>query len=97
MKNTESPLYVTREELDALTRVIGIALAGVELARARSGFADGTVAAQLEMVARVELPAPERTALKVLSRAFDSTITKHNLAENQRAHERGNAYHRIHS
>lgn len=95
MKNSESPTYVTREELDALTRVIGIALAGVELAHARSGYADGSVAAQLEMATRVEMPAPVRATLRSVTKAFDSMMAQHNAAERQRDHERGNAYHRI--
>jgi hypothetical protein len=93
---SESPTYVTREELDALTRVVGLALARIELAHRRTGYADGNVAAQLETAEREgSMPAAERAVLRRIIKSFDATLSKHLAAERQRASERGNAYHRI--
>ena len=93
----ESPTYVTRDEFDALTRVVGVALARVDLAHARSGYPDGTVGAQLAAAERSpNLPAPERSVLKRLMKAFGTTMDQYHALERQRATERGNAYHRIH-
>jgi hypothetical protein len=88
-----SPTYVTREELDALVRVIGLALAGVELAHNRASYADGTIATQLE---RIECEdAAERAALKKIAKAFDARIEANRAAEHRRMRERGSAYQQM--
>jgi hypothetical protein len=84
--SSDSPTYVTRDELYALTKVVGLALARVELAHARSGFADGNVATQLEIAERSPtLPAAERAALKRIMKAFDAALSEHHAAERRRA------------
>ena len=87
MKNVaESPTYVTREELDALTRVFGIALARVHLAHSRTGYADGNIATQLEIAERYpSLPTPERAAFKSIIKAFEQAMEQHHAAERRRA------------
>ena len=86
--SAESPTYVTRDELYALTKVVGITLARVELARGRSGFADGNVGTQLEIAERSPtLPAAERAALKRIMKAFDAALDQHHAAERRRAAE----------
>lgn len=98
MKNdpkSDSPTYVTREELDALVRVIGLALASVELAHNRAGFADGKIASQLGDIECQD--AAERAALKKITRAFDTRIEAHRVAEQRLARARGDAYYQISS
>ncbi|MHB8811688.1 MAG: hypothetical protein ACYDAE_00295 [Steroidobacteraceae bacterium] len=88
-----SPTYVTREELDALARVVGVALAGAELARNRAGFPDGTIAHHLARA--VGEDAADRVMLKKLVKAFDAYIGAHHAAERRRTIDRGSAYHRV--
>lgn len=88
-----SPTYVTREELDALTKVVGIALARVELAHQRAGYADGTISHQLARAERAADPsAAEHAALKAIIKAFDRTIDQHRAVEQRRERDRGSAY-----
>jgi hypothetical protein len=95
MKKFDSePTYVTHAELDALSNVVGIALARVQLAQERTGFADGSVATQLELAERVpDLAAAERTALQRIIKAFSSAIEQQHSADRRHAHQRGNAYY----
>lgn len=96
MNKSDSPTYVTRAELDALIRVVGVALASAQLAHARAGYADGTVDAQLALAERApDLGAHERAALEAIIKAFSGAIDQHYATERRRAHDRGNAYHRL--
>jgi hypothetical protein len=96
MKNCKSAAgspYVTRDELDALTRVVGIALARVQLAHERTGFADGRVATQLAVASREPMPEAQRIALERIVEAFESAIEKHHAAERRNSRTRGHAYY----
>jgi hypothetical protein len=102
-KPAEAPTCVTREEFDALAKkvaalpsVVGAALARVELASHRPGYADGTISYQLGLAERsAGMPAAERAAFKQIIKAFDATVSQHHAAESRRDKERGDAYFRV--
>jgi hypothetical protein len=84
---------VSREEFEALARMVGVTLGAIELARNRTGFADGTIAYQL--VRAVGEDAAERAALKAITKAFDGHIEAHRAADRRRHIDQGNAYYRV--
>lgn len=96
MKNVDddSPTFVTRAEVDAIVNAVGVALASAELAHSRAGYADGTIATQLERAKR-EMTGAESTVLARIAKSFDRAISAQRRAEQRRESERGNAYHQI--
>lgn len=80
-KEPQSVSPVTRAEFNALTKrvhalttTVGAALAKVELARRRDGFADGTISYQLRHYAPDSLTPGELAVLKQVVKAFDATM-----------------------
>jgi hypothetical protein len=81
---------VTREEIDAVIRVVGTVLALTERAHDRQGYADGKISHQLEYAERHEMPTLERSTLKQIVQAFEAAMNDANSADQRRARERGN-------